>query len=203
LKKNWRRCRLVLLIGLHLSLIALATKCTPDTSSHGTFYLTVPTPGSSQVAVRDIEFFLDEPVGEGTFHGWVVGGGCDAIVSLCNGDDCEDVFVGFVNRGQEIPFEVDSEDSPVFSDYLDEFVPCYKNNEFASEPFSCQRWSCADSRHDITVVLDSACGTTLLGAIDVDYLDVRVPLLGLCATAAWLDDSSSCDGYDCGDLDEF
>lgn len=184
-------------------IVGLSVRCAPDEVSHGTYYLTVPNSTYGHYDYKRVEFFLDEPVGEGTMDGWITGNGCEAIVDLCYDDFCETVFWDYVDVGEEVYFKVDSEDSVVFSDYLYEFEPCYKEGEFASEPFSCQNWSCGESKHDIEIYLESPCAATMLTDIEVEYLDMRVPFLGCLFAAEIIDDAGDCDDYECTGGDDW
>jgi hypothetical protein len=169
--------RLVLIAFVHIFIVSLSINCgSEDSIGHGPYFLDVTVPG--QADMKKVEFFLDEPVGEGEIMGFVSGANCDVYVDICYSGYCETIFWEYVPDSDEYIFEVHSDDSIVFSDYLEDFSPCYKDNEFLSEPFSCQKWSCGDSRHDLTVILDSSCRSSLTFDIEVKYLDLRIPFLG-------------------------
>lgn len=65
MRKSIRFRRLLVLIGLHAMFVVLAARCGPGEVGHGTLYLSVPNPVYGDLDMRDVEFFLDEPVGEG------------------------------------------------------------------------------------------------------------------------------------------
>jgi len=174
-KRNRRVFSLVL---IHAFIVSLSISCGQEGSiGHGTYYMAVPNDRFGSQDIRVVEFFLDEPVIEGEMTGWISAEGCNAYVYLCYDDVCELVYIANPHFAEET-FTLNSNDSYVFDDFLSDFVPCYKGGEFMQEPFSCQRWDCDDSKHEIEVRLESSCEAEMLVTMDAEYMDLRTPFLG-------------------------
>lgn len=168
------------LIAAHLFVASLAVtySCgTYDTTGHGPYVLSLPTAAGLYQDTKRVEFFLDEEVENGTMTGWIRASGCQVWVDLCDGGYCETVFTDFVGDWEEM-FEVTSDQSVVFGNYLDKFEMCYKGGEMWQEPMSCQNWSCADSVGDITILFQSECPATLQTEMEIKYFDERTPYKG-------------------------
>jgi len=178
MKNGARIRRIAALVAIHAFIISLSISCGQDDSiGHGEYFLSVPNPEFGDIDIKRVEFFLDEPVQRGTMTAWISSTGCESYVSLCYDDLCELVYISDPVFAEEM-FVVDSDDSWVFDEYLYDFVPCYKGQEFAQEPFSCQKWTCSDAKHKIDVILESSCQAEMLFSMDVDYFDLRMPFLG-------------------------
>ena len=180
--------RIAALIAIHAFIIGLSISCGgEDSIGHGEYYLAVPNLEFGDVDMKSVEFFLDEPVERGTMTAWISSSGCPAEVWLCFEEYCELVYISNPVFAEEM-FVVYSEESWVFDEYLYSFVPCYKDQEFAQEPFSCQKWTCNDAKHDIEVYLESPCQAEMLFSMDVEYFDSRTPFIGpLMACEAGMD----------------
>jgi|GEM_PF-3643256 len=168
--------RVAALFMAHVFIAGLSVSCGQyDDVSHGPYLLKVPRQGGGFQASKSVDFFLDEEVDEGVLTGWIHGTGCPARVLLCDAGECEIVFSTFAGPN-EVMFEVYSENSYVFDSFLESFAPCYKDDEFAQEPFSCQRWVCDQSKEDIDIIFEAdGCSASLQAVIEVEYFDERTP----------------------------
>ncbi len=175
--KNHNARRITLLFLAHVFIAGLSISCGQyDAISHGPYLLKVPVAPHAYQDLVSVDFFLDEEVKDGVLTGWIHGTGCNSRVLLCDAGECEVVFSTFAGS-HEVMFEVYSEDSYVFDSFLESFAPCYKDDEFAQEPFSCQRWVCDQSKEDIDIIFESdGCAASLQAVIEVEYFDERTPL---------------------------
>lgn len=182
-----RRTAGLFLIHLFIAGLGVTYSCgVSDTIGHGPFYLIVPTSeGVYQDHVK-VKFFLDEEVEYGTMIGWVRAAGCVVWVDLCDDGRCETIFTDYVYQGEEVMFELDSDDSVVFDNFLEEFELCYKGGEMWQEPMSCQNWSCEHSEDDIMVLFESECPASLQTELEVRYFDERTPFKGPLYACAYL-----------------